>query len=93
MSKRYRGREMAQQVLGMIVLYLLSDASHQVTGQVVFLSGDTLALLRHPREDRFAFSPEGWSYEALVRHFRQTIGASLEMPGMGVPRYRWYEGV
>lgn len=76
-----------------LVLYLLSDASRAVTGQVIFLSGDTLALMRHPREERFAFAPEGWSYEALVRHFPDTVGAQLEMPGMGVPRYRWYDGV
>jgi hypothetical protein len=60
---------------------------------VIFLSGDTLALLRHPREERFAFRPEGWSVEDLRRHFRETVGASLEMPGMGVPHYRWYSGV
>ena len=27
------------------------------------------------------------------RYFRETIGASLEMPGMDVPHYRWYDGV
>jgi NAD(P)-dependent dehydrogenase (short-subunit alcohol dehydrogenase family) len=76
-----------------LVVYLLCDDSDWVTGQVIFLSGDTLALLRHPREERFAFRPEGWSVLDLRRHFRETIGASLEMPGMGVPHYRWYGGV
>jgi NAD(P)-dependent dehydrogenase (short-subunit alcohol dehydrogenase family) len=76
-----------------LVVYLLCDDSSWVTGQVVFLSGDTLALLRHPREERFAFRPEGWSVDDLRRHFRETVGAQLEMPGMGVPHYRWYGGV
>lgn len=76
-----------------LVVYLQSDASSWVTGQVIFLSGDTLALLRHPREERFAFRPEGWSVEDLTLHFRETVGASLEMPGMAVPHYRWYDGV
>lgn len=76
-----------------LVVYLLCDDSDWVTGQVVFLSGDTLALLRHPREERFAFRPEGWSVEDLRLHFRETVGASLEMPGMDVPHYRWYGGV
>lgn len=76
-----------------LVVYLLCDDSNWVTGQVIFLSGDTLALLRHPREERFAFRPEGWSVDDLRRHFRETVGASLEMPGMGVPRYPWYDGV
>lgn len=76
-----------------LAVYLVSDASDWVTGQVLFLSGDTLALLRHPREERFAFRPEGWTYAEVEQHFRETIGASLEMPGMGVPRYPWYDGV
>ena len=48
---------------------------------------------RHPREERFAFRPEGWSFEDLTLHFRETVGATLEMPGMDVPHYRWYDGV
>lgn len=76
-----------------LVVYLLCDDSRWVTGQAIFLSGDTLALLRHPREERFAFRPEGWSLDDLRRHFRETVGASLEMPGMDVPHYPWYDGV
>ncbi len=76
-----------------LVVYLASDAAKSVTGQVIFLSGDTLALLRHPREERFAFKPDGWTFDDLQRYFRETVGAALEMPGMGVPHYKWYDGV
>jgi NAD(P)-dependent dehydrogenase (short-subunit alcohol dehydrogenase family) len=76
-----------------LVVYLLSDDSAWVNGQVIFLSGDTLALLRHPREERFAFRPEGWTLDDLRLYFRETVGAQLEMPGMDVPHYRWYRGV
>ena len=76
-----------------LVVYLLCDESAWVSGQVIFLSGDTLALLRHPREERFAFRPEGWSLDDLRLHFRETVGAALEMPGLGEPRYPWYDGV
>ena len=76
-----------------LVVYLMSDETDWVTGQVVFVSGDTLALLRHPREERFAFRADGWSLEALRSHFRDTVGAQLEMPGMGPNQYRWYAGV
>ncbi|MCH2172011.1 SDR family oxidoreductase [Myxococcota bacterium] len=76
-----------------LAVYLLSDHAEWITGQVVFLSGDTLALLDHPREKRFAFRPEGWSLEDLCLHFRDTIGANLEMPGMDVPIYPWRNGV
>lgn len=76
-----------------LAVYLMSDETDWVTGQVLFLSGDTLALLRHPREERFAFRPEGWTLDALRAHFRDTVGAELEMPGMLPNRYRWYGGV
>jgi NAD(P)-dependent dehydrogenase (short-subunit alcohol dehydrogenase family) len=83
----------AAETVAPLAVYLMSDDADWITGQVLFLSGDTLALLRHPREERFAFRPEGWSLEDLRLYFRETIGAQLEMPGMGVPRYRWYDGV
>ena len=76
-----------------LVVYLACDDADWITGQVLFLSGDTLALLRHPREERFGFKPDGWSREDLQRYFKDTDGASLEMPGMDVPRYPWYDGV
>lgn len=76
-----------------LAVYLASDAANWVTGQIVFLSGDTLALLRHPREERFGFMPNGWTVADVARYFKETVGAQLEMPGMGVPRYKWYEGV
>ena len=76
-----------------LAVYLASDSSSWITGQVIFLSGDTLALLRHPREERFGFKPDGWTVGDLELYFRDTVGASLEMPGMDVPRYRWYGGV
>lgn len=75
-----------------IVTYLLSDESRWVTGQVIFLAGDTLALMQQPQY-RFAFQPQGWSFNDLKLHFRETIGADLAQPGLGHPVYRWYNGV
>ncbi len=83
----------AAETVAPLVVYLASDDSNWVTGQVIFLSGDTLALLAHPREHKFAFKPDGWSLGDLKLYFRETIGATLEMPGCGVPTYRWYDGV
>jgi len=76
-----------------LIVYLVSDASKWVTGQVIFLSGDTLAIMRHPKEEKFAFMPNGWSFEDIERYFKETIGATLEKPGMGAGQYAWYEGV
>lgn len=76
-----------------LVQYLLGDDSRWINGQVIFLSGDTLALLRHPREERFAFRPEGWTLADLKLYFRESVGAQLETPGMVEQRYPWYDGV
>ncbi len=76
-----------------LVIYLASDASDWVSGQVLFLSGDSLAVVRHPMEERFAFLPHGWSVEDLERYFRDSLGPAFERPSMGGGPYRWYGGV
>jgi 3-oxoacyl-[acyl-carrier protein] reductase len=75
-----------------IVVYLLSDESRWVSGQVIFLSGDTLAVMQQPQY-RFAFQPQGWSFVDLKLRFRDTVGAELSPPGLGAPAYQWYNGV
>ncbi len=75
-----------------LVVYLASDSSRSVTGQVIFLSGDTLALMDQPQY-RFAFKPEGWSTEDLQARFQEIMGPHLAQPGQGEPRYRWHGGV
>ena len=75
-----------------LVVYLASDESRWISGQVIFLSGDTLALMHQP-EWRFSFKPEGWSFQDLREHFPHTVGAELSQPGTGDARYKWYDGV
>lgn len=76
-----------------LVVYLASDASNWVSGQALFLAGDSLALIRHPMEHRFAFQPEGWSVDDLDRHFRHSLGPAMEHPSMQASPYRWHGGV
>ena len=75
-----------------LVVYLASDDSHWVTGQVIYLAGDTLALMDQPQY-RFAYKPDGWSLKDLQANFRQSVRAQLANPGQGAPQYRWYNGV
>ena len=76
-----------------LVVFLASDASDWISGQAMFLAGDSLALIRHPKEDRFAFSPEGWSVDDLDRHFHDCFATALERPSMQATPYAWHEGV
>jgi 3-oxoacyl-[acyl-carrier protein] reductase len=76
-----------------LVVYLASDASDWVSGQIIFLAGDSLALVRHPLEDRFAFRAEGWDVDSLERHFRDSFATAVEQPSMVAGAYRWFDGV
>ena len=60
---------------------------------MLFLSGDSLALVRHPMEERFAFLPQSWTVEDLERYFRDSLGPAFVRPSMGGGPYRWYGGI
>lgn len=75
-----------------LVVYLASDLSRRVSGQVIFLSGDTLALMDQPQY-RFAFRPQGWSARDVAEALGTTLRPFLAPPGQGEPAYRWRDGV
>lgn len=75
-----------------LVVYLASDLSRHVTGQVIFLAGDTLALMDQPQY-RFAYRPEGWTAAEVAEALGGTFKPFLAQPGQGEPHYRWHEGV
>jgi hypothetical protein len=76
-----------------LIVFLASDASDWISGQAIFLAGDSLALIRHPMEDRFAFMPDGWTVDALERHFRNSMSSAMEHPSMQAAPYAWHDGV
>ncbi len=76
-----------------IVVYLACDEASWISGQILFLAGDTLALVSHPAPVRVAYKKDGWTTKDLQEYFRQSIGSSLFPVGFGNPRYDWYGGV
>ena len=76
-----------------LVVYLASDAADWVSGQAIFLAGDSLALIGRPVEERFAFRPEGWSLDDLEAHFRHAFAPAFRHPSMQAAPYAWSDGV
>jgi 3-oxoacyl-[acyl-carrier protein] reductase len=67
----------APQEVAALVVFLISDASAAVNGQVISFNGRKLALWSHPREINIA-RRERWTVADLIRDFASTAGAPLE---------------
>ncbi len=76
-----------------IVVFLATDDSSSINGQVLFLSGDTLALVSHPTPIRVAYKRDGWSVQDLREYLLESVGSALHPVGFGKPTYDWYDGV
>jgi hypothetical protein len=57
-----------------MVIYLLSDAAQEVTGQVYTVNGPNIALWAQPREIRPTRAADGWTPEAVAERFDAEIG-------------------
>ena len=61
------------------VIYLLSDLASQVTGQVLFVAGDELALVSHPAIVSPSRQDADWTVEKIASVFREDF-AQRQMP-------------
>lgn len=70
-----------------VVVFLASDASAAVTGQVIGIGGDRLALWSHPSEVVVEFSKTaaGWSAEDVARAWPAHFGDALQPVGQQMP--------
>ena len=57
-----------------LVVFLASDAARHVTGQVINIGGDRVALFPQPRPLRTAFQQGGWTAEDLAKAWDGSIG-------------------
>ena len=57
-----------------MAVYLLSDASSKVTGQVYSVAGTKLAVWNQPEEVRAVYQAGGWTPESIAERLESTIG-------------------
>lgn len=68
-----------------LIAFLASDAAADITGQVIGLGGDRLALWTHPEEAVVALCDKGWSYAALCNQWDSLFGRHLQSVGQPMP--------
>ena len=61
------------------VMYLLSDRSRDVTGQVVRIVGDKLSLMCHPANRAPILQQDAWTLDLVAEAFEATL-ADLQVP-------------
>ena len=57
------------------VLYLLSDRSNHITGQVIRIAGRKLSLMCHPANRAPVLESDEWSFDAIAAAFETTLTA------------------
>lgn len=67
------------------VLYLLSDRSKGVNGQIIRITGDRLSLMTHPANRTPVLERAEWTLDAVADAFDEKLGA-LQFP-LGVATY------
>jgi NAD(P)-dependent dehydrogenase (short-subunit alcohol dehydrogenase family) len=75
-----------------LVIYLLSDLSRNVTGQVIRLWGDDLHLVSHPQAIRPSPRNEAWTIESLDVAFREQLHDQLQPYGRDMDKYIPFPG-
>jgi NAD(P)-dependent dehydrogenase (short-subunit alcohol dehydrogenase family) len=75
-----------------LTVYLLSDLSAHVTGQVVRMWGDDLHLYAHPHAIAPLLSNTEWTPERIAAAFRSDLDASLQVYARDMTEYVPFTG-
>jgi NAD(P)-dependent dehydrogenase (short-subunit alcohol dehydrogenase family) len=70
-----------------LTVFLLSDLSSHVTGQVVRMWGDDLHLYAHPHAVAPFLSDTDWTPQSIAEAFRSDIDANLQVYGRDMKEY------
>jgi len=78
---------------GPMLVYLCSDEGNYISGQIFGTGGERIALLMHPQYGHTLFMPGGWTFEAIQKNFKGSLGKSLQSLGITKPPYPFYNGI
>lgn len=65
-----------------LVLFLLGDGSHGITGQLIRCNGSQLHIVGHPYLKSPILERDVWDFESVQRAFDEVFGAHLEPYGL-----------
>nr|WP_314437222.1 SDR family oxidoreductase [uncultured Brevundimonas sp.] len=75
-----------------VFVYLLSEASKGVTGQIVRIEGGLLSLMHHPMIAAPVLARAEWDYAAVRQAFEQDLGERLAPLGVAASESRIVQG-
>jgi NAD(P)-dependent dehydrogenase (short-subunit alcohol dehydrogenase family) len=75
-------------VVAPAAVYLLSDLSSRITGQVVLMLGNRLGLIRHPRTVEHVEERASWTAEEIADVIERVFGAELQPIGHEATEYQ-----
>jgi len=64
-----------------LVVFLATDEAGWINGQLISIDGPRLAVWAHTQPASTAIMPGGWTAEALIEHFKATLGTQLDSYG------------
>jgi NAD(P)-dependent dehydrogenase (short-subunit alcohol dehydrogenase family) len=69
-----------------LVTYLLSERASFVSGQIIFMNGRELSIIRHPKMSATSLTREDWSAEKVAESFDGRLGDDLDSVGLSHTR-------
>lgn len=72
-----RIQQMTPAKIAPIAVYLLSDAAHEVTGQIFAVRNNEIFLMSQPRPERSVHRSEGWTPETVASHAMPALKSSF----------------
>lgn len=78
---------------GPMLIYLSSEQGNYISGQIFGTGGERVVMLNHPSYGTGMYMKDGWTIEAIDRHFRTHLAPLLEPIGLMKTPYPFRDGI